>query len=295
MPTRIICTVIVIFQCVILDYYLVSHKGYAWLAFILADLAVVFVFVAAFVISYRHLLMSRESSTQMTEVRPGSLPLGYIAWGVYSLALVARIVVIFRTFVFNLSESDFFGPNLLKLSLSLSSPIFLLLLMTHNNAPITSPRRQYIEEITGNVPLDILDSVEILDVLFTQQSRILLPFSLEHAILSVSCINLVLPVLPLLTLSRTHFGFKKLADGLLMGHRLLHMIVVNVPYLVIRLIIWHGAEQSVSVLLTKNIIMIFLTLHDLYAWKQEKQLEKEENARNYEMEERNSITDNQAL
>ncbi|XP_052068353.1 transmembrane protein 121B-like [Mytilus californianus] len=263
-PSRVLCFLIIILQGGVLDYYLISHKTVYWYGWVAADVAILFVFIVAFIISYRHLLIVRQSSNSQAPVQAGNLPLGYFAWFVYSVALVARVAIIFSDFAQFLVETDFFGPNTLKITISLACAVFLLLLMMHHDAQPGTMRMHRIQEFSGTVVFDILDSVDMLDVLFDPKDRFDLPSGMCMAIISISCINFILPIFPLMTLSNSHFGYKNTSESLLILHKLLLIFVVNLPFLIMRLLIWHVVQKDVSIFIVKNLLVIIVNFYQLY-------------------------------
>lgn len=273
-PMRILCTILVLLQGVVLDYYLVYHKNNYWCSWIVADVALLFTFFMAFVISYRHLLVAKQSAEQNTPIQTGPLPLGYFAWLVYSCLLAARVAIIYKDIAFKLNEEDFFGPNTLKFSISSAAFVFLFLLLTHHNAEMDSLRKIFINELTGTVVFDVLDSVDILDVLFDHEAIEDFPVHLDTAIISVACINFILPTIPLATLSSTHFGHKKAPREIIFLHKMLLVFLVNLPLLIIRLLLWHVLSKEISVFPVKNLIVIFLVFHDMYE-KRKEEIERE--------------------
>ncbi|XP_076070186.1 transmembrane protein 121B-like [Mytilus galloprovincialis] len=263
-PSRVLCFFIIMLQGGILDYYLISHKTVYWYGWIAADVAILFVFIVAFIISYRHLLIVRQCTNSQATVQAGSLPLGYFAWFVYSIALVARVAIIFSDFAQFLVEADFFGPNTLKVTISLSCAVFLLLLMMHHDAQPGTMRMHLISEFSGTVVFDILDSVDMLDVLFDPKDRFDLPSGMCMAIISISCINFILPIFPLMTLSNSHFGYKNTSESLLILHKLLLIFIVNLPLLIMRLLIWHVVQKDISIFIVKNLLVIIVNFYQLY-------------------------------
>ena len=276
-PTRVICIMFVVLQGAILDYYLIKHKNIYWYSWVIADLALVFVFTMAFIISYRHLILAKESAIKNLHVQTGGLPLSYFAWFVYSTLLAIRVAIIFKDFAWQLDEKDFFGPNTLKINIALAAIIFLLLLMSHNNASprLELERKHFITELTGTVVFDVLDSVDVLDILFDLKAIEDFPAHMDTAIIVIACLNFILPTIPLMTLSRTHFGHKSAPKDIMMMHKMLLVFLVNLPLLNIRLLLWHLLSREISVFPMKNVIVIFLVFHDLYEKKREK-LEREE-------------------
>lgn len=263
-PTRIACFILVLIQGAILDYYLVTYKSVYWYGWIAADIAVSLIFIIAFVISFRHLKLVHKESSRHTNIQAGSLPLGYFAWFVYSVALATRVAIIFKDFAWKLKEEDFFGPNTLKITIALAGLIFVLLLFTHHDALYGSDRQRFIDILTATVVFDILDSVDALDILFDKVDVDDLPEELRIIIISTACVNLILPALPLITLSRTHFGNKPESHVFIVLHKLLLVFFVNLPLLVIRLLLWHVLSKEISIFPVKNVVMMFLIFHELY-------------------------------
>lgn len=268
-PMRILCVVIVLLQGAVLDYYLVYHKNNYWCSWIVADVALFFTFFMAFVISYRHLILAKQSAERHTPIQTGPLPLGYFAWLVYSCLLAARVAIIFKDIAFKLNEEDFFGPNTLKISISSAAFVFLFLLLTHHNAETDSLRKIFINELTGTVVFDVLDSVDILDVLFDHEAIEDFPIHLDTAIITVACVNFILPTIPLATLSSTHFGHRRASKEIIFLHKMLLVFLVNLPLLIIRLLLWHVLSKDISVFPVKNLIVIFLVFHDMYEKRKE--------------------------
>ncbi|XP_046544495.1 transmembrane protein 121B-like [Haliotis rubra] len=264
-PARIMCILLLLAQGGILDYFLAKHQtpaSWAWIAF---DLVNVGIFIASFIISRQHLALQKAGDEQTKAVT-----IGWLAWLVYSVSLVARMAIAFNKFSFRLSEKGFFGPNTLKTSLALASCVFVLLLTSHHDAPPASERKRYIEELTGTVVFDVLDTVDVLEVMFDKSSRDMFLPGLQEAVLAVAGLNLIIPTVPLITLSLTNFGHKKMPKRLVALHKLLVVLVVNVPNLIVRLVLWHGFSVGISPFILKNLILICIVLYEFYDHKEMK-------------------------
>lgn len=274
-PTRILCLFLVIVQGAVLDYYLVKYKNIYWCSWVVADIAVILVFVMAFIISYKHLQVAKEAVVKSSPIQTGSLPLGYFAWFVYSGFLATRVAIIFKEFAYKLKEEDFFGPNSLKINISMAAFVFILLLLCHHNADFDIDRQHLISELTGTIVFDVLDSVDVLDVMFEKKALDDFPIHLDTAIVVIACVNLILPTVPLMTLSRTHFGHKQAPKEILMLHKMMLVFFVNLPLLIIRLLLWHVLSKDISIFPVKNVVVIFIVFHDLYE-KRRKEMDIEE-------------------
>ena len=192
------------------------------------------------------------------------MPLGYISWLCYSLNNAIKIVLLFRDIAETLTEDMTFGPNLMKTCIACASVVFFLLLISLADTTPNSPRDAYITSIMWRITLDVLDTVALLDVLFTQDSRILLPFSYQNMIISIAFINILLPTVPLLVLSKSCHGKKEIPQALDMLHLTLYLLLVNVPMFVMRMLLWHVHDENISVFLIKNIISMSMVAKNVY-------------------------------
>lgn len=117
---------------------------------------------------------------------------------------------------------------------------------------------------------DLLDTADILDILFDEGEREMISQSLESFVLCVTTLNLLLPAVPLLTLSKTEYGHRRLRRRMVYFHRVMMILLVNVPNLLVRMILWHGFSVGISPFTLKNILLIALTLYEFYEHKLEK-------------------------
>ncbi|KAK3793183.1 hypothetical protein RRG08_009482 [Elysia crispata] len=289
LPTRIAVIVVTFFQGCMLNYYLVHYKNHNWYAWIAADVAAVLSFMVAFFISYRELkLVLRASlSAKQHHVQPsveaGSFPLMYFSWMVYSIVMVVRVAVIYQNFAYKIKIDEFFGTNMLKFTIALSGVVFLLLVAAHHRAKPGTTARNQINLLSAMVPFDVIDAVDILSIFFDKEGKDAMEPVFQWAVIVVACINLILPVVPLMMLSKSHFGMHSITPSINMLHRLLHIFVINGPLLALRILMWHREGRDVSPLIVKNIVMVLVVSMDLYESRVEQddieELQEEEEER----------------
>ncbi|GAB1599199.1 Hypothetical predicted protein [Argonauta hians] len=274
-PLRILCILLLIIQMGILDVYLSIYINKTWLTWIIADVIIVILFIIVLVMSYIQSQREHAEPTNFEVIsKAGKLPLMYIAWGLYSFILLLKILYCVEYFVPQLKEDNFWGPNVLKLAFSLSAPLFLIYLLSHVTTTIEPENRKYIDSLTSGVTFDIFDTVDILDILFIQQSKVILTPTMFKIVLGFSLVNIVMPLLPMFLVSYSHFGKIKLTTSFLNIYRILMIIFVNVPYLAIRLLLIHVYGHNMSVFLMKNFLSIFVTSYDIYEQRQLEKLKK---------------------
>ncbi|RUS75311.1 hypothetical protein EGW08_016932 [Elysia chlorotica] len=261
-PAALLCVALAVLQMAVLDYYLTfmfSAKQLAWVAVDLVNVAfLIFVIVQARCNLYR-------------QNKPVS-GLAWVSWLLLMLSVSVKVSVLVLRGVDRLEgeQNTFWSANTLKTAIAVSAVVFLLLLITQHDEELGSHGKAYIDELTGTVVFDIMDTVEIFDTLLVLEERKLLWPSLKEAILAVAVVNLVLPTVPLFTLARTQFGRKQLQKRLIYLHRLLGVLIVNVPNLAVRMILWHGHSIGISPFTLKNVVLIFLTTYEFYEHKKMK-------------------------
>lgn len=204
---------------------------------------------------------------------PGELPFGYITWFLYALILSIKFGILYSPdigIVSDLTAAEKIGSGFCKTALALSSFVFLLLVSTHHDALPGSSRSDFINTIAGTVTFDILDTVNFIDVLYIQESKIMINYYVKIAIIVVSSINLMMPTILLLTLSKTYFGKTRFIYRFEYIYNFLYLIIVNLPMLIIRSITIRHSEGVVSVFIIKNsfsVIFAIKKVFDYYIYK----------------------------
>ena len=257
---RILAVSLLILQGGILDYYLVVEKSSStWFAWIITDVIVLFAWVFTMWMSHR-----KSQSRRVETMAKDEIKFAYIAWIVYAVHLVPQVATIFKheAIVFY-DEERLFGSNMLKMNLCLTPMLFLFLIYAHHDAKSHSRRKYYLEKMTAAVTLDLFDSVEMLEYLFDKEK---IPVELQNAILAFSCMNIFLPTFALFELrfNKFHDNGEVSPISFKFIYICSFMFFVNIPFLVLRLILWHGYHLDVSVLLAKNALAIIMGIIEIF-------------------------------
>ncbi|KAL7638450.1 UNVERIFIED_CONTAM: hypothetical protein RMT77_011020 [Armadillidium vulgare] len=193
----------------------------------------------------------------------GFNPYSYTMWFLYSTLLVAKISIIFKNEIINqVSPEEFFGPQLLKLLLASAAVVFVFLVEGHHHAVPNSAQNTYLKFLYSGVSLDILDSIAFLSLLIKSESNLFFSYKFEDIIIGFACTTFVLPTLALYNLSITDYKHDSINVILLFTWKMLHLLLTNIPYMVIRLYFWTEYSADISVFIIKNIINIFVTLKE---------------------------------
>ncbi len=260
--SKCLCVVLLVLQSCILDYYLVENHSLAWIGFLLVDIIIIILWIAALYIAFKRYKRKTHKVSKAIRANPDELRVAYFAWLVYAVGYTIQISFIFKRFAHKLDNAQtttIFGQNMLKSSLTITPMLFLLLVHAHHDAAPDTSRKYYIQKLTGGVTIDLMDSIEILEILFTDHN---LPTSFENTIVAFACINVFLPTLALHALKQ-----KQLWHGGLLPSKVLYnfcyICLVNVPFFIIRVLLWASYKQDVSVFLAKNIILIVMNSWDI--------------------------------
>ena len=254
---RVLAVTFLVLQGVILNYYLiVGESSQWWFAWTITDVTVIFAWVFI-------MWMSQRKSQRIEATAKDEIKLAYIVWIVYAVHLVPKVATLFKLKAPVRDDKNIvFGPNLLKMNLCLTPMLFLFLIYSHHEVKSCSQRKYYLEKMTAAVTLDLFDSVEMLEYLFDKKK---IPVEIENAILSFSCMNTFLPTFALFELKFNKF----LDNGEVspISFKFIYicsfMFFVNVPFLVLRLVLWHGYHLDVSVLLAKNALAIIMGIIEI--------------------------------
>ena len=237
------------------------HISYIWAVIYTADIAVVVVFARTFLISSRNINIEKHTN-DLHSSHLKSLHFIYISWFAYTIVLGVKVVAIFSTVANELKETDFFGPNTLKTSLALAAVVFITFVPTLNDIQ-HGTRKDLIVGLTSTVTVDILDGVDNLEVLFDVNLIDKFPESLGNAIIIISCINFLIPIVPLFILAQYTFGLEAPSRNFSAIFRFVIVYLVNLPLLVLRLYIWHGLSQGISMFMLKNMIAMGVVTFEL--------------------------------
>ncbi|XP_065660408.1 uncharacterized protein LOC105845443 [Hydra vulgaris] len=256
------CIAVIIFQGFLLNKYLTLSYDIKWWAWYVGDTYVVGVWTL--ILFYLHKKFKQKSLNEVDPVDhrkfSDEIKYAFFAWITYILFLLPRIVVLFNTFPPKFKKSDFFGHNLLKVSLASTPLVFLLMIFGYHNANTTQDRKVYISSLASKVTLDLFDSMDLLELLFEPKGvpKVFLILTLVFA-----SINLFLPTMALYELYVNKFPGRVSGFSFKTSYVCGCMFLVNLPNLILRLFLWHSHDADVSVLIMKNVMCILIGINEI--------------------------------
>ena len=270
--------ILVILQGSILNYYIIANfknNVHPYFLFI-ADFVCVFIFAGALTLSYqflvkkqtlnvkKYIFASNNLVRKFPTKRLGVMPLSYGSWLFYSLVLFAKIIMIFTSNIpKEITTKHVFGTQLLQITIALSGIIFYLLVEGHNGYDRNSPRYSYVTHVCGKTGIEILDAVNVLALLLVDESNLPLTFTLETAVLILGSIDFLLPTLALYKLSLSDVNVDNLFLPMSILYSVLHLLMIDVPFLTLRIYLWCKYQKRASLFLMKNVFGIFVALRSI--------------------------------
>ena len=187
----------------------------------------------------------------------------FVVWFLYTIVFVIFIGVIFggdEPLENKLKKEEFFGPNVLKMTLCLSPVLLLLLLSTGTDS------MSYIE-LTGmlslRIALDLFDAVEMLEVILEENELSHeIPRWFEEFIIVVVCFSFLLSTLQLIEI-KLDDGDWKPRKWTSVSRKTLQILFVNCVFLGLRLTIYLKFGKDASIFIAKNGIIIILSLFEI--------------------------------
>ena len=188
-------------------------------------------------------------------------------WGLYVVALVVNIAMVVVLVGDRISKTEFLSPNALKAILCIT-PILLLLLL--NTGDLNDSHGNYKEtEIVSYLCLpmtvDLFDGVEMIDiVLEAREYDFGIPKEFSTAIFALACFGFIVLVSP------WHMAEIKITpdEAKIRFHtqwyrNIVQIVCVNVPFLVIRMVVFSVFGKDESIFIAKNGIGIVLSIMEI--------------------------------
>ena len=187
----------------------------------------------------------------------------FVVWILYVVAFVILIGIIFggsEPIEEKLDKEQFFGPNVLKMTLCLSPFILLLLLSTGTDSIIY---RDLVWMLSLRIALDLFDGVEMLDIII-EESEVNdeISDSFEKAILAFVCISFLLSPFQLIEVKLDGSDDWKYHKRTMI-YRTTFQLLVNCVFLGLRLGLFLDYGKDASIFIAKNVIIIFLGLFEI--------------------------------
>ncbi|CAI6347006.1 unnamed protein product [Macrosiphum euphorbiae] len=260
-----------ILQFFSLDYYVMIVFQDTWYSrypntlFLVLNIVLTLLFYHTFLNCYREYKYERSKKTGDLVECKAKYPvyLNCITWATYVTVLFSKIVMIFSNNVISLvSNDDFMGPQMLKLLIGVSGIVFYLLI----SAECFGRQVDRDKWPTNACIIEIFDSVEILSIVIASDVKI---GFLEYLIYITAFLNFMLPLWVLYNVSQPDVDTKPMGLPQPVCYNFMHLMLVQMPFLGIRMYMWIVFNQNASVFIMKNVLHLLFFLHSLYPYIKE--------------------------
>ena len=194
-------------------------------------------------------------------------------WFLYIVAFVINIATVFGFVGDRISKTEFLSLNVLKAILCIT-PILLLLLLTTSDlgdSEESKKGREIVSKIYLPMAFDLFDGIEIIYIVLEEREH---EFGISKEItitlVSLSFIVLVIPW-QMVETRLTEEGWKTRVRTA-MYHHLLQIFLVNIPFLVIRTVVFFTSGRDESIFVAKNGIGIILSSREIRNLRRSRQV-----------------------
>jgi len=124
--------------------------------------------------------------------------------------------------------------------------------------------------VCHNISVEVFDSVTLLALLIDRNLSEMKEYNeiwstFNKPIIILSSLNLVFPTITLFALTLSDFGRRmSKITRLTVTNQALQLLLINIPFLYVRLYLWGKYRQDLSMFVVKNLCYIFLLSHSLY-------------------------------
>ena len=191
----------------------------------------------------------------------------WIIWGAYIVAYVITVAVIFGKVSHKLTKDDDLGINTLIVTLCMT-PVLLILLL---QLTISPSYQKLVLSSSMFAALNIFDGIKMLEIFLMQnEAHFDLNTATEICIVVFACICFFLSFLELVRNKFMADGVMKMRKDTSMIVVVLEIFLINLPFLVLRAVIWRKYETAIF--MVKNIVALvigvieFLVLKGVLKW-----------------------------
>ena len=188
----------------------------------------------------------------------------FYVWGLYIVALIVNISIVFGIVGDSIDKTKFLGPNVLKVVLCTTPLLLLLLLNTADDSDKTDKHRELVSKLSFLMAIDLFDGIEMIDIVLEEK--------LEHDIgiskgfgttmIALACFTLLLSPWQMAENKLTKEG-PKIRFHVALFRNIVQMVCVNLTFLVIRAVIFLEYGKDEFTFIAKNGIAIILSILEI--------------------------------
>ena len=235
-------------QCYYLSAYLVKYEGTSsWYLMFFSFCPAVFVWVSLLIFDALYL---------------GCL---FRIWGLYIAAFVVNIAVVFGKVGDRIDKTEFLGPNVLKMVLCITPLLLLLLLNTGDldDSDENEEEREIVSKLCFPMAVDLFDGIEMIDIVLEEREHDFgIPKAFSTAMIVLACLSILESPWQMVEIKLTKEG-PEIRIRTALCRNIVQIVFVNLPFLVIRAVVFFMFGKDESIFIAKNGIAIVLSISEI--------------------------------
>ena len=237
---------LIITQCYFLSAYLANYEGTSnWYLMVFSFGPAVFVWI--FLLFFDALYL-------------GCL---FRIWGLYIVALVVNIAMVFGKVGDRIDKTEFLGPNVLEMVLCITPLLLLLLLNTGDLDDSDDEEREIVSKLCLPMAVDLFDGIEMIDIVLEEREHDFgIPKAFSTAMIVFACLSILASPWQMEEIKRTKEG-PEIRVCTALCRNILQIVLVNLPFLVIRAVVFFKFGKDESIFIAKNGIAIILSIMEI--------------------------------
>ena len=239
---------LIITQCCFLSAYLAKYEGTSnWYVMVFSFGPAVFVWI--FFLFFDGLYL-------------GCL---FRIWGLYIVALVVNIAMVFGKVGDRIDKNEFLGPNVLKMVLCITPLLLLLLLNTGDldDSDENEEEREIVSKLCFPMAVDLFDGIEMIDIVLEEREHDFgIPKAFSTAMIVLAWLSILASPWQMAEIKRTKEG-PEIRVSTALCRNIVQIVFVNLPFLVIRVVVFFKLGKDESIFIAKNGIAIILSILEI--------------------------------
>ena len=184
-------------------------------------------------------------------------------WGLYIMALVVNIAMVFGKVGDRIDKTEFLGPNVLKMVLCITPLLLLLLLNTGDLDDSDDEEREIVSKLCFPMAVDLFDGIEMIDIVLEEREHEFgIPKPFSTAMIVLACFSILESPWQMVEIKLTEEG-PEIHIRTALCRNIVQIAFVNLPFLVIRAVVFFMFGKDESIFIAKNGIAIVLSILEI--------------------------------
>ena len=195
-------------------------------------------------------------------------------WGLYIVALVVNIAMVFGKVGDRIDKNEFLGPTVLEMVLCITPLLLLLLLNTGDLDDSDDEEREIVSKLCFPMAVDLFDGIEMIDIVLEEREHDFgIPKAFSTAMIVLACLSMLVSPWQMVENKLTKDG-PKIRFRTALYRSIVQIVFVNLPFLVIRAVVFFMFGKDESIFIAKNgiaIVLSILEIRNLFRLRRAKQ------------------------